>query len=121
MAITYKVKVGNGMLEGQFNDLKTACMFGALAGALPSACDACGSQDVHLNHRKVKGFDFYGVRCKACGAELKFGQHKEGGSFFVEAGKKMEVYQPTNDGGSANNSGANNTSGNDMTDARIPF
>src|SRR5215469_8582217 len=46
-----------------------------------AACGACGSEAIRPNCRSVDNFDYYALRCNACGAELSFGQRKDGGLF----------------------------------------
>lgn len=60
---------------------------------IPNKCTNCNSGNTALNHRSVKGFDYYGVRCLACGAECKFGKYKEGDGFFIKDGGKFTLYK----------------------------
>jgi len=45
-------------------------------------CGQCGSDDIGVNHRNTKGYDYYALKCYACGAQLDFGQHQEGETLF---------------------------------------
>ncbi len=45
-------------------------------------CGCCGSEDIGVNHRTAQSYDYYSVKCYACGASLGFGQHQEGGTLF---------------------------------------
>jgi hypothetical protein len=40
------------------------------------------SPEIRPNCRTVDGFDYYSLRCLACGAELSFGQRKDGSGLF---------------------------------------
>jgi hypothetical protein len=93
--INLKIKIGNSVLEFQANTMKEIHKFSAIYGMLPSKCDACKSPEIFLNHKAPKGNDYFGLRCKTCGAELTLHQKKEGG-FFIKQGEKMEVYKPEN-------------------------
>ena len=60
---------------------------------LPEKCGACGDSNINLNYRKPKGYDYYGLQCKACEATINFGQTKEDGMFFIKFDAKWEVYK----------------------------
>ena len=45
-------------------------------------CGKCGSQELAVNHRKAQSYDYYSLKCLACGCQLDFGQHQEGGTLF---------------------------------------
>lgn len=92
--ITLKLKIGRGMLEGQFNDVKSAHKFSAIYGAMPRICDACKSDDIYLSHKNIKGNEYFTINCKACGAELSLHQKKEGG-FYLKYDEKMTKFQPS--------------------------
>lgn len=93
--ITYKIKLGRGMLEFQAQTIKDVHKFSAIYGALPNKCDACQSDDVFLSYKSPKGNDYYTLKCKSCNAELTFHQLKEGG-FFIKDDEKMTVYKSNN-------------------------
>ncbi len=96
--ITYKIKLGQGMLElsGTFDEVsKMSALFGQLQGR---KCDACGGENIFLGHNENQGNNFYHVDC-VCGAKLKISQLKKGG-FYIDGKLKFEVYQ-----GSAKNNG----------------
>lgn len=44
---------------------------------LPTKCGNCGAEDLFLSYRNPQGYDYFGIKCKACGYELKFGISKE--------------------------------------------
>jgi len=46
-----------------------------------TCCGACGSLEIRPNCRTVDSYDYYSLHCSACGAELTFGQRKDGGLF----------------------------------------
>lgn len=47
-------------------------------------CGQCESADTVLSHREHDGHSFYSKMCLGCGAQLDFGQHKQGGTLFVK-------------------------------------
>ncbi len=105
--ITYKIKLGQGMLElsGTFDEVsKMSALFGQLQGR---KCDACGGENIFLGHNENQGNNFYHVDC-VCGAKLKISQLKKGG-FYIDASNKFEKYVPKD-----------NTS-NDQADSNIEF
>ena len=57
---------------------------------LPTTCGLCNSGNLKVQHRVAQDFDFYSVKCADCGAELKFGQAKEGRRLFPKAWDKYE-------------------------------
>lgn len=57
---------------------------------LPTSCGLCNSKNLKVQHRVAQDFDFYSVKCSDCGAELKFGQTKEGRRLFPKAWDKYE-------------------------------
>jgi hypothetical protein len=59
---------------------------------IPTSCGSCKSTDISLNYREPKGFEYYGLHCNSCHANLNFGQAKSGG-FFVRGDSKWEVYK----------------------------
>ena len=85
--ITYKMKVGNGMLEYSSEDPKKVHKFASVYGSLPTKCDCCGKTDLYLFHKSPKDNDYFGIRCKDCGAELTFHQYKEGGFYTTKEDK----------------------------------
>lgn len=52
------------------------------------SCGQCNSVDVFPQHRNVESDDYYEIKCRACGAVLRLGSHKEGGSLYK---KRMQV------------------------------
>lgn len=94
--VKYQIQIGNGVLSFENADPKIVHRFGAVYGALPAVCDACGSKRIHLSFKNPGGNDYYLLRCSDCGAELNLHQKKEGG-FFIKNGEKMAVYVPKND------------------------
>ena len=91
--VKVKIAIGRTQLELEAQDVKTAHKFCSLYASLPEVCDACKSKNVHLFHKSPSGNDYFGIRCKDCGAELTFHQHKDGGGFFVKREDKMEVWK----------------------------
>lgn len=97
--VTIKTKLGSSMLEFSAptqtadQDIKAACKIMAFVGDFPEKCSLCGSDNLHLYHKSPKGNDYYGMKCKACGAEQNFHQRKEGG-FYIRYDDKFEKYVP---------------------------
>ena len=55
---------------------------GFFTNDVPCACGNCRSRNIVPTHRKIKGFDFYLMRCNDCEYEFSFGQKKEDSSLF---------------------------------------
>ncbi len=51
------------------------------------SCGRCGSAQVNFEVRTVDANDYYSLRCLDCGAELSFGQHKQGSTLFPKRGE----------------------------------
>ena len=88
--VTIKRNVGKGtQLEIQVNDPKEAVRILSDFSEILSEqnCGACGSEAIRHEQKTVNSFDFYGLKCLACGAQLNFGQHKEGGTLFAKRDK----------------------------------
>jgi len=79
---TYKVKIGKGMLEVQENDFKSMWKNASFIGDFHDKCGKCGSEDIAPMQKEPKGNEYFGLKCKSCGAELTFHQKKEGG-FYI--------------------------------------
>ena len=120
--ITYKLKIGKGMLEFQAQTMKDIHKFGAVYSALPEICDNCQSDNIHLSFKSPSGNDYYTIKCKACGAELALHQYKDGG-FYVVAGEKMTVYVKPEDNQpvGSNAQKLNDTFNKPNSDDNIPF
>lgn len=92
--------IGKGTIEINSQDVKGLHKLSEVYGSLPSECDNCKSPDLYLSHKNIKSsqdgnhYDYYGIKCKKCTAELTFGQKKDGSGFFVKHGEKMTVYVP---------------------------
>lgn len=50
-------------------------------------CGECGHEELAVQHRKAKGYDYYELRCPSCDARLSFGQHQEGETLFPKRDK----------------------------------
>ena len=92
---TIKMKFGSAMIEYQDTDIKKIHRFSSVWGMLPQICVCCKSPNVILYFKSPGGNDYYGVKCKDCGAEKMLHQHKEekGGGFYSKPKDKMEVWQ----------------------------
>jgi len=91
--VTLKRKVGSSQIEVQAQDFKGICSADDLLGRLPDKCSLCGGTDLHFYHKTPKGFDYFGIRCRGCGAEQAFHTKQADGSFFIKWDDKFEKYQ----------------------------
>jgi hypothetical protein len=48
------------------------------------ACGCCKSAHIRCDVREFDGNSYYKLLCNACGAQLDFGQHKDGKGLFVK-------------------------------------
>src|SRR3990167_1076320 len=76
-------------LEGDGDQKKIIQAF-SFWSQLPQKCSACKSTNIALNYKSPKGNDYYGLKCLDCGAELNFGQHKVGGTFYIKSDSTWE-------------------------------
>jgi len=113
--VRLKTKVGKDVLEIESQSLKEICMASSLTGMFPDKC-ACGSERIFLNHKSPKGNEYYGLKCKDCGAELNFHQRKEGG-FYLKHEDKFQRYQ----GGGESSERSESNEGKTFDEDRIPF
>ena len=95
--ITIKQKIGNQVIECQFQKMSEVHKHNATYGSLPKKCDACGSDDIYLSHKSPQGNDYYMVECGTCGASANFGIHKDGKGLFWKR-DKMQVYKKDDNG-----------------------
>lgn len=93
MKVQLNIPLGNKRLviEGD-SDEKTAISRLSFWSQLPEKCGACESQNIGLQHRQPKGFDYYGLHCTDCGADFNFGQLKTGG-FYVKQDETWKVFK----------------------------
>ena len=84
MSARVKAKIGSTVVEVEGAGIKDVIQ--ALSPYYDvfseKECGKCGSQELGVNHRKAKTFDFYSLKCLSCGYRLDFGQHQEGGTLF---------------------------------------
>lgn len=90
--IDAKIKIGAMELTFHAQNMKDVFRWSAVYGMLPKKCDNCVSEDLHLTHRSPQENDYFSIRCRSCGAEGNFGQHKKGGTLFYKPDTKMTVY-----------------------------
>lgn len=83
MSWTFKAKVGNGMLEVNETDFKAIWAKASLIGDFPTECGKCKSKDIAPMHKTPKEVEYFGLKCKSCGAEQVFHQRKAGG-FYIK-------------------------------------
>jgi hypothetical protein len=74
------LSVPGGTLEIEGTTQKELIKQAAFFGSLPSVCPVCESA-TRFSFREPEGYEYYGLVCEQ-GHELKFGQHKEGGTLF---------------------------------------
>jgi len=91
--VKYKLKLGNGTIEAECQDMKSAHRFGAVYGGIPQKCHECGSEDIYLSFKSPSGNDYYIIQCKKCGAEFTLHQYKNGG-FFIKPDDRFKKYVP---------------------------
>jgi hypothetical protein len=72
--------VPGGTLEIEGTSQKELIKQAAFFGSLPCVCPVCESA-TRFSFREPEGYEYYGLICEQ-GHELKFGQHKEGGTLF---------------------------------------
>lgn len=78
-------KMGTTDLQVQSDDVKELFkQLGFFAG-LPHACGNCKSKNITPDHKNVKGFDFYFIKCLDCEHEFKLGIKKEDHSLFPKS------------------------------------
>ena len=94
--VKLEFNIGKTKLTFDADNSKMAHMISDLYGSLPNKCDCCNSEDVYLSHKNIKENEYFGIKCKSCGAELSFHQKKTGG-FYVIDGEKMTVYKGKSD------------------------
>lgn len=92
--IKLKTKIGNSLLELEFNGQQEMIAKGAFWTQLPVKCGCCNSSNLGLFSRTTKdGDDYYGLKCLACSAELLFHQYKKGG-FYLTKEDEFSIYKP---------------------------
>lgn len=84
MSTKVRYPVGKCWIEVEAQSVKEAlqavCEYAQVFGECQ--CGLCGSDKVMPCHRVAKGYEFYSMECLGCGAQLSFGQTKEGGRLF---------------------------------------
>jgi len=61
-----------------------------------SACGACKSPSIRFDVREWDGNKYFKMACNACGAQIDFGQHKDGKGLFVKRMDKDKRPLPDN-------------------------
>lgn len=89
MPVTIKTKIGAHLIEVTGDTFKEAIELGSLLSELPQKCGTCASPDIALNHRVAQTYSFYGLRCRACGAEYPLGQKKNMADLFPKGPWQM--------------------------------
>ena len=114
--VRFKQKMGRGQIEIEAQDFKQICSAMDLVGRFPEKCSMCGSDDLHLYHKMPKGNEYFGIRCRSCGAEQSFHQKKDGG-FYIKYDDKFEKYQ----GGGESSERSDSNDGKKFDEDKIPF
>lgn len=99
MKITITRKIGNITYNFEISEDKDIDAF-ATAGflaSMPSKCELCKGENIHLSSNKAKGYTFVKMICKDCNARAQLGQYKDGGFFW----KQWENYQAPSQQGEA--------------------
>jgi len=88
MLVTYTTPNGRVKIEQDIPSGKIAFEFISRVQELfeEESCGCCGSKGIAASVREYDGNKYYKYVCHnaACGAQLDFGQHKEGGTLFVK-------------------------------------
>lgn len=92
-SVTLKTKIGNSQLEVQADSFKEICDYSTLIGKMPRACGKCGSDSIYLYHKTPKGYDYFGLACKDCSAELSFHTKRDTGAFFIKDDDEWTVFR----------------------------
>ena len=74
--VTIKTKLGAHLVEATAPDLKAAIGLVSVLSESPQSCGECASPDIAFNKRTADTYEFFALRCRACGAEFPFGQRK---------------------------------------------
>lgn len=87
-------EVGGATFQSDCKGPKEAAMFiGSVHSVFqPQVCGCCGNEHTHVNYRKQGGYDFLEHKCDKCGATLKIGENKEGGTLFLARSEHRETY-----------------------------
>ena len=62
------------------------------------SCGQCKKVELAYEHREWDGHDYYSLRCLSCGAQLDFGQHKNGRTLFAKRKLKSGELDKLNHG-----------------------
>jgi hypothetical protein len=91
--------IGKNHVSIEADGLKALFMASGFFAAIPTQCGNCQSDDLMLDGKKNAGFEFYGVLCRKCRHELKFGQRKEDGGLFLKLDDGWQPPYKKGDGG----------------------
>jgi hypothetical protein len=76
---------GRLLVEASSTDVKTLFREVGLMAEIFEAddhCRSCGSESIRPACRTIDGFEYFSLHCSACGAELSFGQRKDGTGLY---------------------------------------
>lgn len=74
--------------------IKTLSMWGEML--TEPDCGRCGCKDLIPKHRRAQQYDYYHLECRnpECGAQLAFGQLREGGGVFPKRKDQNDNWLP---------------------------
>ncbi len=81
-----KMQFGRVTLEVDASSVKDAVAKLSEYGEVfqESQCGRCGAETLAYEHRQHDGHDYYSKKCRACGAQLDFGQHRGKDTLFAK-------------------------------------
>ena len=88
-AVEVQYKSRNGRLLFKIEGSGPKELFKGIAAVqevfeIDDACGCCKSTDVVFRVRTIDNNDFYEIVCRACHAQLSYGQRKTGGGLWVK-------------------------------------
>lgn len=65
----------------------------AAAFGAATACGCCGSQDIVPHVQRPQTYTYFSLECLACGAQLSFGQTKDGERLFPKRDRGKDGWE----------------------------
>ena len=98
--IKANIKLGNTQIQIEAEDTKKLFEAAGFFSELPQKCGHCNSGNIGPHFRRIKGYEFYSLKCSDCNHEFGLGQKKEDKSLFpkFKEGWK-DAFQHQADGG----------------------
>jgi len=124
--IKINTKVGNQIMQLEFEKMSQVHKFNKIYAKLPKVCDNCKSENIFVSYMNPGGNDYWTIECGDCTASANFGIHKDGTGLFWK-GDKMTVYQgqdTSGDGEFATNPNGSRLPSNEkygQPEADLPF